>query len=114
VVGNHVSRGGMSLKLQAEAVSPQVLKTYEQESEQAVRSLGMRPTVRRGRKLFSDVEETAVAWVLTSLSELSLPKDAHLGSDERCSPWYHPNVWMRKCSDLPVGSLLVISSCRLT
>ncbi|KAG2749143.1 hypothetical protein P692DRAFT_20498593 [Suillus brevipes Sb2] len=31
--GNHVSRGGMSSKLQAEAVSPQVLKTYEQESE---------------------------------------------------------------------------------
>lgn len=37
--GNHVSRGGMSSKLQAEAVSPQVLKTYEQESEQAARSL---------------------------------------------------------------------------
>jgi structural maintenance of chromosome 4 len=37
--GNHVSRGGMSSKLQAEAVSPQVLKTYEQESEQATRSL---------------------------------------------------------------------------
>ncbi|KAG1879662.1 RecF/RecN/SMC N terminal domain-containing protein [Suillus tomentosus] len=37
--GNHVSRGGMSSKLQAEAVSPQVLRTYEQESEQAARSL---------------------------------------------------------------------------
>ncbi|KAG1842247.1 RecF/RecN/SMC N terminal domain-containing protein [Suillus subalutaceus] len=37
--GNHVSRGGMSSKLQAEAVSPQVLKNYEQESEQAARSL---------------------------------------------------------------------------
>ncbi|KAG2364796.1 RecF/RecN/SMC N terminal domain-containing protein [Suillus spraguei] len=37
--GNHVSRGGMSSKLQAEAVSPQVLKTYEQESEQAARNL---------------------------------------------------------------------------
>ncbi|KAG2746768.1 hypothetical protein P692DRAFT_201933204 [Suillus brevipes Sb2] len=37
--GNHVSRGGMSSKLQAEAVSPQVLKTYEHESEQAARSL---------------------------------------------------------------------------
>jgi structural maintenance of chromosome 4 len=36
---DHVSRGGMSLKLQAEAVSPQVLQTYEQESEQAARSL---------------------------------------------------------------------------
>jgi structural maintenance of chromosome 4 len=37
--GNHVSRGGMSLKLQVEAVIPQVLKTYEQESEQATCSL---------------------------------------------------------------------------
>ncbi|KAG2337616.1 hypothetical protein BDR05DRAFT_970038 [Suillus weaverae] len=37
--GNHVSRGGMSSKLQAEAVSPQVLRTYEQESEQAARNL---------------------------------------------------------------------------
>ncbi|KAG0697734.1 RecF/RecN/SMC N terminal domain-containing protein [Suillus ampliporus] len=37
--GNHVSRGGMSSKLQAEAVSPQVLRNYEQESEQSARAL---------------------------------------------------------------------------
>ena len=37
--GNHVSRGGMSSKLQAEAVSPQVLRNYEQDSEQAARNL---------------------------------------------------------------------------
>ncbi|KZT08792.1 RecF/RecN/SMC protein [Laetiporus sulphureus 93-53] len=37
--GNHVSRGGMSSKLQADAVSPDVLRRYEQESEEAAREL---------------------------------------------------------------------------
>ncbi|KZT73247.1 hypothetical protein DAEQUDRAFT_703578 [Daedalea quercina L-15889] len=35
--GNHVMRGGMSSKLQAEAVAPEVLRQYERESEEAAR-----------------------------------------------------------------------------
>ncbi|KAG2341161.1 hypothetical protein BDR05DRAFT_888461, partial [Suillus weaverae] len=37
--GDDVGRGGLSSKLQAEAVSPQVLRTHEQDSEQAARNL---------------------------------------------------------------------------
>ncbi|KAH9837376.1 RecF/RecN/SMC [Rhodofomes roseus] len=37
--GNHVMRGGMSSKLQSEAVAPEVLKQYERDSEQAAREL---------------------------------------------------------------------------
>ncbi|KIJ61386.1 hypothetical protein HYDPIDRAFT_70000, partial [Hydnomerulius pinastri MD-312] len=42
--GNHVSRGGMSSKLASEGVRPEVLRTYEVESEEAGRMLeeGMR------------------------------------------------------------------------
>ncbi|KAL6304841.1 RecF/RecN/SMC [Sparassis latifolia] len=37
--GNHVAKGGMSSKLAADAVSPEVLRRYEQDSEQAAREL---------------------------------------------------------------------------
>lgn len=37
--GTHVAKGGMSSKLAAEAVPPDVLKKYEQDSEQASREL---------------------------------------------------------------------------
>lgn len=37
--GNQPARGGMSSKLAAEAVRPEVLKGYEQDSEQAARQL---------------------------------------------------------------------------
>lgn len=37
--GNHVMRGGMSSKLAADAVRPEVLRQYEQESEGAAREL---------------------------------------------------------------------------
>ena len=37
--GTHVSRGGMSSRLAQEAVSPDVLKKYEQESEAAAQQL---------------------------------------------------------------------------
>lgn len=37
--GNHVSRGLMSSKLQADAVSPEVLRQYEKDSENATRQL---------------------------------------------------------------------------
>ncbi|KAI0082329.1 hypothetical protein K474DRAFT_1655715 [Panus rudis PR-1116 ss-1] len=37
--GNHVARGGMSSKLAAETVSPDVLRQYERDSEQASRDL---------------------------------------------------------------------------
>ncbi|KAH9950960.1 RecF/RecN/SMC N terminal domain-containing protein [Amylocystis lapponica] len=37
--GNHVQRGGMSSKLAADAVSPEVLRQYEQDSEQAGQEL---------------------------------------------------------------------------
>ncbi|PCH34299.1 RecF/RecN/SMC protein [Wolfiporia cocos MD-104 SS10] len=37
--GTHVARGGMSSKLQADAVAPEVLRRYEQESEEAAREL---------------------------------------------------------------------------
>ena len=37
--GTHVARGGMSSKLAADAVSPDVLRTYEQDSEAAAQQL---------------------------------------------------------------------------
>jgi structural maintenance of chromosome 4 len=37
--GNHVAKGGMSSKLASEAVSPQTLKAYEKESEEATQQL---------------------------------------------------------------------------
>lgn len=37
--GNHVARGGMSSKLAAEAVRPEVLRQFEQESEDAAKEL---------------------------------------------------------------------------
>lgn len=37
--GNHVARGGMSSKLAAEAVRPEVLKGYENDSQQAAERL---------------------------------------------------------------------------
>lgn len=37
--GNHVSKGGMSSKLAAEAVRPETLKIYEKESEEAAQQL---------------------------------------------------------------------------
>jgi len=35
--GNHVAKGGMSSKLASKAVSPQTLKVYEEESEEAAK-----------------------------------------------------------------------------
>ena len=37
--GNHVAKGGMSSKLASEAVSPQTLQVYEEESEKAAQHL---------------------------------------------------------------------------
>lgn len=37
--GTHVARGGMSSRFAADSVSPEVLRTYEQESEEASKHL---------------------------------------------------------------------------
>ncbi|KAI0732433.1 RecF/RecN/SMC [Fomitopsis betulina] len=46
--GTHVMRGGMSSKLQAEAVAPEVIKQYERDSEEAARELeGLQQQLRQ-------------------------------------------------------------------
>lgn len=57
--GNHVARGGMSSKLAAEAVSPEVLRRYEQDSEQASREL--EEVLSRLRDMEGEVESLAKA-----------------------------------------------------
>lgn len=57
--GNHVARGGMSSKLAADAVRPEVLRQYEQESEGAAKELEEAMRVLRG--LEGDGERLALA-----------------------------------------------------
>ena len=46
--GTHVMRGGMSSKLQAEAVAPEVIKQYERDSDEAMRELeGLQQQLRQ-------------------------------------------------------------------
>lgn len=52
--GNQVSRGGMSSKLQSDAVSPETLRKYEQDSEQAARELEV--VLQELRQLEGEVE----------------------------------------------------------
>lgn len=52
--GNHVSRGGMSSKLAAEAVRPETLKIYEKESEEASKQLD--EALQNLRRIESEVE----------------------------------------------------------
>jgi structural maintenance of chromosome 4 len=53
--GTHISKGGMSSKLAKEGVTPQVLKTYEKESEEAAREL--EATLQQLRQVEAEVEE---------------------------------------------------------
>lgn len=57
--GNHVARGGMSSKLAADAVRPEVLREYEQESERAAREL--EEATRALRTLEGEGERLALA-----------------------------------------------------
>ncbi|KAF8844243.1 RecF/RecN/SMC protein [Paxillus ammoniavirescens] len=57
--GNHVSRGGMSSKLAVEAVRPEVLKQYEQESEDAGKILD--DALRALRALEGEAERLTTA-----------------------------------------------------
>ncbi|KAF9225187.1 RecF/RecN/SMC protein [Gyrodon lividus] len=57
--GNHVSRGGMSSKLASEAVRPEVLRQYEQESEDAGRTL--EDALRALRTLEGEAERLTLA-----------------------------------------------------
>lgn len=57
--GNHVARGGMSSKLAADTVRPEVLRQYEQESEEATREL--EEATRRLRALEGEGERLALA-----------------------------------------------------
>ena len=52
--GNHVSRGGMSSKLAAEAVRPETLRIYEKESEEASKQLD--DVLQSLRRIESEVE----------------------------------------------------------
>lgn len=53
--GNQVARGGMSSKLAADAVSPDVLKKYERDSEQAAQELEQ--ALRQLRDLEAKMEQ---------------------------------------------------------
>ncbi|OAX33539.1 hypothetical protein K503DRAFT_869495 [Rhizopogon vinicolor AM-OR11-026] len=75
--GNHVSRGGMSSKLQAEAVSPQVLRTYEQDSEQAARNL--EAAQQQLRDIEAEVERLTQAGPEIELSIEKLTMDINNG-----------------------------------
>ena len=57
--GNHVARGGMSSKLAADAVRPEVLRQYEQESEEAGREF--EEATKALRALESEGERLALA-----------------------------------------------------
>ncbi|KAN0100061.1 RecF/RecN/SMC [Tylopilus felleus] len=57
--GNHVARGSMSSKLAADAVRPEVLRQYEQDSEQAARELD--EVTRALRALENEGERLALA-----------------------------------------------------
>jgi structural maintenance of chromosome 4 len=52
--GNHVAKGGMSSKLASEAVSPQTLKVYEKDSEEAARYL--EEALQNLRRIEAEVE----------------------------------------------------------
>ena len=52
--GNHVSRGGMSSKLAAEAVRPETLRIYEKESEEASKQLD--DVLQSLRRIESEIE----------------------------------------------------------
>ena len=52
--GNHVSRGGMSSKLAAEAVRPETLRIYEKESEETSKQLD--DVLQSLRRIESEVE----------------------------------------------------------
>jgi len=53
--GNHVAKGGMSSKLAKEAVTPQVLKTYEKEREDVARDLEQ--ALQTLREIETEVDE---------------------------------------------------------
>lgn len=57
--GNHVARGAMSSKLAADAVRPEVLRQYEQESDAAAREL--EGATRALRELEGEAERLAFA-----------------------------------------------------
>ncbi|KAH7886361.1 RecF/RecN/SMC N terminal domain-containing protein [Phlebopus sp. FC_14] len=57
--GNHVSRGGMSSKLASEAISSEVLHTYEKESEEASRNF--EEALRQLRALEGEAERLTQA-----------------------------------------------------
>jgi structural maintenance of chromosome 4 len=57
--GNTVSRGGMSSKLQSDAVSPQVLRQYEQDSDGTAREL--EAALQELRELEAEVERSVKA-----------------------------------------------------
>lgn len=52
--GNHVAKGGMSSKLASEAVSPQTLKVYENESQEAAQQL--EEALQNFRRVEAEVE----------------------------------------------------------
>lgn len=52
--GNHVARGGMSSKFAEEAVSPEVLRKYEQDSEQAAQEL--EKTLRASKEMEGEMD----------------------------------------------------------
>lgn len=55
--GNHVSRGGMSSKFAADAVSPTVLKQYEQESDAA--AIKLEDALKDLRSVEAEIENLA-------------------------------------------------------
>lgn len=76
--GNHVARGGMSSKLAAEAVSPEVLRRYEQDSEQATREL--EEALQRLRQMEADMDNLATSGPQIDLAIEKVTLDIQTGA----------------------------------
>ncbi|KAF9237097.1 RecF/RecN/SMC [Melanogaster broomeanus] len=75
--GNHVSRGGMSSKLAADAVRPEVLRQYEQESEEAGKNL--EEALRAMRALEGEAERLTLAGPQMEMDIEKLTMDVNNG-----------------------------------